>query len=300
MFRSLAAGVFALIICSISISAKVTQRRPVRDVTTCPKPVYSSQEVTRRAKITAGPDLRVAGVDPNFVGRVAVEAVLCRTGRVTDIVVSEASSPMVKEFVGLAVSQVQFLPAEVNWHTVSQKIRFEFEINKGEVKGITISQTNGRPVESIDVMGNRRFMAKQILGWIRTRAGEPYDEIQVKRDFDAILSTGYFDKLSSRVFIEDGLRGGVAVYFEVVELPVINEVAFEGLKIDPAIVKEAWKAAHISLDKGGAYSPDTGKAAIRVIKQVLDQRALGYSKVDVLGEMLNSQTINLTFVITDR
>ena len=300
MFQSLAAGVFGLIICSISVPATATQRRPVRDDSKCPKPVFSSQEVTRPAKITAWPDLRIAGVDPNFVGRVAVEAVLCRTGRVTDIAISEVSSPMVKEFVGLAVSNVQFHPAEMNWHTVSQKIQFEFEINKGEAKEISPPQSIVRPVESVNVMGNRRFTAKEILGWIRTRAGESYDENQVKRDFDAILSTGYFDKLSSRVFIEAGLRGGVGVYFEVVELPLINDVAFEGLKIDPAIVKEAWKAAHISLEKGGVYSPDIGKAAIRIIKQVLDQRALGYTKVDVLAELSNSQTIKLTFVITDR
>lgn len=300
MFKILAAGVFALIICSISVSATAAQRRTVRDDSKCPKPIFSAQDVTRPAKITARPDFRIAGVDPNFAGRVAVEAVLCRTGRVTDIVVSESSSPMVKEFVGLAVSNLQFRPAEMNWHTVSQKIQFEFEINKGEAKEISRPQSIVRLVESVDVMGNRRFTAKEILGWIRTRAGESYDENQVKRDFDAILSTRHFDKLSSRVFIEDGLRGGVGVYFEVVELPVINDVAFEGLKIDPAIVKEAWQAAHISLEKGGTYSPDIGKAAIRVIKQVLDQRALGYSKVEMLGEMLNAQTINLTFVITDR
>ena len=298
MFKILAAGVFALITCSISVSAGATQRRPVRDDTKCPRPVFSSQEVTRPAKITAGPDLRLAGVDPNFAGRVTVEAVLCRTGRVTDIVVSEASSPMVEEFVGRAVSLVQFRPGEMNWHTVSQKIQFEFEINKGVANEISRSQSIVRLVESVEVMGNRRFTAKEILGWIRTRAGESYDEIQVKRDFDAILSTGHFDKLSSRAFIEDGPRGGVAVYFEVIELPVINDVAFEGLKIDPAIVKEAWKAAHISLEKGGAYSPDIGKEAVRVIKQVLDQRALGYSKVEALVEMLNAQTVKLTFVIT--
>jgi len=298
MFKILAAGVFALITCSISVSAGATQRRPVRDDTKCPRPVFSSQEVTRPAKITAGPDLRLAGVDPNFAGRVTVEAVLCRTGRVTDIVVSEASSPMVKEFVGRAVSLVQFRPGEMNWHTVSQKIQFEFEINKGVANEISRSQSIVRLVESVEVMGNQRFTAKEILGWIRTRAGESYDEIQVKRDFDAILSTGHFDKLSSRAFIEDGPRGGVAVYFEVIELPVINDVAFEGLKIDPAIVKEAWKAAHISLEKGGAYSPDIGKAAVRVIKQVLDQRAPGDSKVEALVEMLNAQTIKLTFVIT--
>ena len=300
MFKILAAGVFALIIYSIPVSAAATQRRPVREDTECPKPVFSSHDVTRSAKITAGPDLRIAGVDPNFAGRVAVEAVLCRTGRVTDIVVSETSSPMVKEFVGRAVSEIQFHPAEMNWHTVSQKIQFEFEINKGEAKEISRSQSIVRPVESVDVIGNRRLDLKWIRALIQTRAGEPYDEAQVKLDFEKLLATRQFDKLTSRVFTEDGVRGGIVVTFELHELPVVGAVSFEGLKIDPGLVRQAWKDAQIDLQTGAPYWPEAGKAAIRIIKQVLDAKAVNNSKVELRTDQSVALTVNLTFVISNQ
>ena len=198
------------------------------------------------------------------------------------------------------LARFEFVPAEMNLHSVSQKIQFEFEINKGQVKEVILPPASGRLVESVDVIGNRRFTSKQILALIQTRPGEPYDEAQVKRDFDAILATRNFDKLSTRAFIEDGVRGGVAVNFEVHELPVVGVVNFEGLKIDPAVVREAWKAAHINLQTGEPYSPDAGKMAIHIIKQVLDSRALGYSRVELRTELLISQTVNLTFVITNQ
>jgi hypothetical protein len=63
--------------------------------------------------------------------------------------------------------------------------------------------------------------ANEILSWIKTRPGSSYSEEKLKRDFDAILATGQFDKTQTRVMIEDGVRGGVRVIFEVVELTFV-------------------------------------------------------------------------------
>jgi hypothetical protein len=296
MFRIKAIGAFVLTLFSLWVGAASGQENKE-----CPSPVYASQEVTRPAKIVER--LYLGGVrEPirEFNGRVKLEAVLCRTGRVTDIRITEGSSPLVNDFVSAAASLTRFVPAELNWHTVSQRIQLEFEIVNGDVKEITVPQTKVRLVESVNVLGNRRLTAQQILGWVRTRAGEPYDEAQVKRDFDAILATRNFDKLSTRVFIEDGERGGVGVFFEIHELPVVGVVNFEGLKIDPAVVRQAWKAAQIDLQTGAPYWPEAGKMAIHVIKQVLDSKALNYSKVELRAEMSGGQTVNLTFVITNQ
>lgn len=298
MLKKLAVAAFTFTILSLSVDGASGQNRFWDKK--CPQPVYASSEVTRRAKIVEGPDFSgVMEVFRNVNGRVRLDAVLCRSGQVTDINVIEGSSATVNEFVSGAVSTVRFVPAELNLHSVSQKIQFEFEINNGQVKEVIRPPTIAL-VETVEVIGNRRLTAKQILGWVRTRAGEPYDEVRVKRDFDAILATRNFDKLSTRVFIEDGVRGGIGVYFEVHELPVVGAVNFEGLKIDPAVVREAWKDAHVNLQTGEPYSPDAGKMAIRVIKQVLDSRALGYSRVELRCELLTVQTVNLTFVITNQ
>jgi hypothetical protein len=263
----------------------------------CPQPVYAAQDVGRRAKIYEPPDFSgVTEAFRGFRGRVRLEAVLCRTGQVTDIRIIEGSSPAVNEFVSAAVSLIRFVPAELKLHSVSQDIQFAFEISNGEVKEIPVSQTNGQLVEGVTVLGNRRFTAKQVLEGLQARAGEPYDEAQVKLDFKKLLATGQFDKLTSRVFIQDGLRGGVGVYFELHELPVIGVVSFEGLTIDPRLVRNAWKDAQVNLQTGEPYTPEAGKAAIRVIKQLIDSMALNYSRVELRTEPLPS-TVNLTFVI---
>lgn len=298
MFKKLAITAFTFTVL-LSVDGASAQNR-LGDKK-CPQPVYASSEVTRRAKVIEGPYFSgVMEAFRNVNGRVRLDAVLCRSGQVTDINVTEGLSATVNEFVSGAVSTVQFVPAELNLHSVSQKIQFEFEINTGRVKEVIRPPANIPLVESVSVIGNRRLAATWILGWVRTRAGEPFDEVQVKRDFDAILATRNFDKLSTRAFIEDGVRGGVGVYFEVHELPVVGVVNFEGLKIDPAVVREAWKDAHVNLQTGEPYSPDVGKMAIHVIKRVLDSRALGYSRLELRGELLTAQTVNLTFVITNQ
>jgi TonB family protein len=63
-------------------------------------------------------------------GRVVLEAVLCRTGRVTDLRVVESLPYGMTEKSIESVRQLKFTPAEMNWHTVSQKMRFEFYFNE--------------------------------------------------------------------------------------------------------------------------------------------------------------------------
>lgn len=298
MFKRLAIAAFTFTILSLSADGASAQNQ-FRDKN-CPPPVYASSEVARRAKIVEGPDFSgVLEAFRNVQGRVRLDAVLCRSGQVTDINVTEGPTATVNEFVGAAVSTVRFVPAELNLHSVSQKVQFEFEINNGEVKEVVHPPANSRLVEDVEVIGNRRLTAKQILGWVRTRAGDPYDEAQVKRDFEVILATRNFDKLSTRVFTEEGARGGLRVCFEVCELPVVGVVNFEGLKIDPAVVRQAWKAAQIDLQTGAPYWPQAGKMATHVIKQVLDSRALGYARVELRTDQSNDLTVNLTFVITN-
>jgi hypothetical protein len=297
MFRKLATAAIGLMFFSLSVSV-VSAQNSFGETRKCPQPVYAASYVTRPAKILEDP--HVGGVRDMFNGRVKLEAVFCRTGQVTDIRIVEASSPPVNEFASAAVSMIRFAPAELNWHTVSQRIQLEIEIENGDVKGITVRPTNYQLVESIDVFGIRRFGAKGILASIKTRAGEPYDEAQVKLDFNKLLATGQFDKLTTRIFTKPGVRGGVEIYFELHELPVVGVVSFEGLTIDPALVRQAWKDAKVNLQTGDPYWPEAGKMAIQVIKQVLDSRALNYSRVELRTEQSASQTVNLTFVITNQ
>ena len=297
MIEKLVKTGFAPIVLGLSVLSV-----PAQNDEKCRGPIYTAKEVTRPAKITKQADLSAVtkAFGNDIQGHAVVDAVLCRSGRVTDIQVIEVSPPKIREFVVGAVSLIPFKPAEMNYHTVSQRQEFEFSINGGSSPGIEPAVAAGRLIESLDIMGNRRFMATEIRSWIKTRPGEPFKPEQIQDDLKRILAKGFFNQSGTRVFIEEGVRGGVGVIFELHELPVIGNISFEGLKIDPAVVREAWKDAQISLRTGEPYTPEAGKAAIRVIKQVLDSKGLSYSNVELQSKWLTSQTINLVFVITNQ
>lgn len=296
MMTKLAAAAFFVTLTVLTATAQVGTDQK------CSGRIYSQREVTKPARLTGGPDLKVAVgmAGPSVRGKVVLEAVLCRSGRVTDVRIIEGLSPTINEFVVAAMSTVRFVPAELRWHSVSQRIRFElgFGPNAPGVRLVTSSDAAGRLVENVEIVGNRILTTKQILSWIRTRPGDPYSEGQIKQDFDAVLATGHFDKTQTRVTIEDAVRGGVAVIFEVVELPVIAEVKFEGLKVEPSIILDALKKEKIHLQAGKPFDVRALNSAVRVIKQALVASGHGEGQVETKIETIDAMTVKLTFVIT--
>ncbi len=268
---------------------------------TCKGLIYDGKEVSQRAKITepAKLDIIAQAFAREKRARIIVDAVLCRSGRVTDIKVIEISRADLADFVIGAISGVEFKPAEMNWHTVSQRQRFEFYINeKSELQQIYPPTATGRLIEELDIVGNRRLTKDEILSWIKVRPGDVYDEEKIKKDFDAVLATGLFDKLTTRVFMEDAVRGGVRVVFELTELPLIGEIKFVG--IDQAQVLEAWTKHHIDLKSGAIYDFEKVKAAAWSIQKFLDSTGQDNLKVALGSKRPVPQTINLTFSIKFR
>jgi hypothetical protein len=288
-------AVFSLFVVSAPAQSRIDNRGK------CSGPIYNARDVTRRAQIRGQPDFRVIyeAFGRDVHARVSLDAVLCRSGQVTDIRVVESAPPNVGEFVAAAVSLIRFAPAELNWHTVSQRQKFEFSINdSGFFEEIDPATAAGRLLERLEIVGYRRMTAEQIRSWVKTRAGEPYDSDQIQRDLKAILATGYFNSSSTRVHTEDGVRGGVGVIFEVVELPLIKEMNFRGLKIDPSVLLQALDK-ELNLRTGVPFGVEASKKALALIKRVLTSNGQRASKVDLQTELVNATTINLTFVITN-
>src|SRR5204863_6148231 len=92
---------------------------------------------------------------------------------------------------------------------------------------VRAQQPQQRLVEGVDIIGNRRLRKEDILYYIQTRPGDPYNPDSVNRDLQTILSLNFFDKVGTRVTKEDAPRGGVRIIFEVKELPIIRDIQFE-------------------------------------------------------------------------
>jgi hypothetical protein len=266
----------------------------------CAGPVYAIGQVPLRARITQPLDIKITeDARPHQAhGRIVIEAVLCRTSRITDLRVIEGLPFGMTESALETVRRLTFLPAEMNWHTVSQRQRFEFLINDSGIREVAPGEAAGRFVESVMVMGNRRLSKEDILRWVQTLPGEPYSQDQLNKDLNAVLATGYFDKTTTRVTIEDGVRGGIAVTFTVQELPLISEVKFEGLKLlTEAVILDALLKENIDVRKGAVYDPVKVRSAVRAIRNLLQSRGQENASVEVRNENVTATAKELTFVI---
>jgi hypothetical protein len=287
----------ALLFAAIPLLAQ-TQRK--LDSETCPGPIYNSKDLISRATIIQGLDFDAIykAFGRGVHAHVILDAVLCRSGRVTDIKVIESSAPDIGEFVAAALTLVRFTPAELKLHSVSQRQRFEFHFNDLGIGEIASKDAEGRIVEAVDIIGHRRLTTQEILSWIRIRPGETFNYRRMMDDLQAVRTSGLLDESRTSAWIEKGVRGGVVVNFEVVELPLITNVQFDGLTgVDSGAVFAAWDAAHLNLRNGQPFGSVAGRSAVSIIKQLLAAHGQPNADVKLLIENVTAQEVKLTFVI---
>ncbi len=267
----------------------------------CVGPAYQAAEVSRRAKIVSIPEpLFSEEARANYVsGRVVVNGVLCRTGQVTDIQVVRSLPYGMTGNALQAARRIKFVPAAKDGENVSQYFQIEYGFN--ESYGYAQEPPSGRMIESVDVIGIRRLGSEDILRHIKTRPGQVYRQEQITGDLQAIVGLGHFDKAATRVTVEDGARGGVVVIFEVIELPIIREVRFEGLQsVQEPEVSEAFREHHITVIEGAIYDPVKVREAVGLLKGMLVARGQARSEVTVRVEVDTATSVVIIFVADEK
>jgi outer membrane protein assembly factor BamA len=116
-----------------------------------------------------------------------------------------------------------------------------------------------RLVEAIEIQGNRRLADQDMLDYVSTRPGEAFSLKRVERDLKAILASGFFDARQTRFSLEEGREDGIVVVFEVVELPLIAEVKFAGLRqVREADLRAVLRDRRIDVVQGAVFKPRQG------------------------------------------
>jgi len=162
------------------------------------------------------------------------------------------------------------------------------------------AQQTQRLVESVDITGNRRLRKDDVLYYVQTRPGDAFNEAQVQRDLQAILALGFFDKTFTRVYTEDGARGGVNVIFEVKELPIIRDLQFEGLKSVPeSDVLKAFRERRVGVSKESIYDPVKARNAVRVLKELLAEHGHPNATIEERRDEVSATSTALTFHIDE-
>lgn len=153
-------------------------------------------------------------------------------------------------------------------------------------------------VESVDIQGNRRNRDEDLLYYIQTRKGDPYNEAQVQRDLQALLALGFFSKTESRVLTQQGARGGVDVIFEVKELPIIRDLQFKGLhSVTESDVLKAFREKRIGIQKENILDPVKLNNATRLLKELLASKGHPNATIDIQRDEVSATSSAITFVI---
>ncbi|NNE67236.1 MAG: outer membrane protein assembly factor BamA [Pyrinomonadaceae bacterium] len=153
-------------------------------------------------------------------------------------------------------------------------------------------------VESVDIQGNRRLRDEDLLYYIRTRAGDTYSAAALERDLKELLSLSFFDKTATRVLTEPGIRGGVNVIFEVVELPIIRDLQFEGAKsLQESDILKAFRENRIGISKEAVYDPVKARNARRLLREMLASKGYPNAKISVQEDRVSATSVAITFDI---
>lgn len=87
---------------------------------------------------------------------------------------------------------------------------------------LPVSQAQAQGIiRSIEVEGNRRVEADTVRSYLQFSVGDPYDPAKVDASLKALFSTGLFADVSI-------YQQGSTAVIQVMENPVVNQVAFEG------------------------------------------------------------------------
>ncbi|HEX7721677.1 MAG TPA: outer membrane protein assembly factor BamA [Pyrinomonadaceae bacterium] len=165
---------------------------------------------------------------------------------------------------------------------------------------VSAQQPQARLVEDVDIIGNRRLRKEDILYYIQTRQGDPYNPDQVARDLQTILSLNFFDKVGTRVTTEDGPRGGVRIIFEVKELPIIRDIQFEGLKsVTESDVLKNFREKRVGVSKESILDPVKLKTGERALKEMLAAKGHPNAAVTATVEEVSKTSSAITFVVNE-
>jgi outer membrane protein insertion porin family len=101
-----------------------------------------------------------------------------------------------------------------------------YEVVRAErILGEGVRTSSGLVVTEVIIRGNKRVQEDAIRARIRTVMADPFDRAQIARDVRAIFKQGFFRDVN--VFTEQ-TPSGVRVIFDVVESPVVREIAIVG------------------------------------------------------------------------
>src|SRR5215467_4993180 len=155
-------------------------------------------------------------------------------------------------------------------------------------------------VEEVEIRGNRRIPRESVLYYVQSKPQDRFDLSLAERDLQSIIQMGLFDPLATKLFVEDGPRGGKVIIFQVKEYPIIRAISYPGMKsATESEVLEKFKEKHIQVGKENTFDPAKANGARLIIKELLAEKGHPNAEVTVEVEEISATTVGLTFDVDE-
>jgi outer membrane protein insertion porin family len=156
-------------------------------------------------------------------------------------------------------------------------------------------------IERIDFVGNRRIRKDTLQARIFSRAGDPYNEGALRRDFQAIWNTQLFEDVRLIVEPSPTKPDAMIVVFDVKERPVIRRIRYEGIhSISESDILDRFKEKKVGLTVESQFDPTRIKKADVVLKELLGEHGRQFAKITPEYERIaSSNAVILTFRIDE-
>jgi len=162
-------------------------------------------------------------------------------------------------------------------------------------------QAPGTIIDRILFIGNRRVRSDTLKARIFSRDGDPYNEETLRRDFQALWNTQFFEDVKLRV--EDSPEGPnhKTVIFEVKERPVIRRIRYDNIhSVSESDILDRFKERKVGLTVESQFDPTRIKKAEVVLKELLGEHGRQFAKVTPQYERIAaSNAVILVFKVDE-
>lgn len=152
-------------------------------------------------------------------------------------------------------------------------------------------------IEKIEFQGNRRIPRDTLRARIFSKEGDPYDEDALRRDFQALWNTGWFEDI--KIETDKGEKG-LIVIFRVTERPIIRSIDYQGLSsVTQSDVLERFRDRKVGLSVESQFDPTKVKRAEVVLKELLAEHGRHFAEVRTEVRRIPPTAVGVTFVVAE-
>ena len=163
------------------------------------------------------------------------------------------------------------------------------------------AQASAPLIERVDIVGNRRIPTSTIRNKIFTQEGQPYNVERLRRDFQALWNTQYFQDVRLEVENSADKPGEVVVVFYLTERPIIRHIHYKGISaVSESDILDRFKDRKLGLTVESSFDPTKIKRAQVLIQELEGEHGHQFATVTPeYSKIAGTNAVELTFLVKE-